>query len=282
MMVAVASLSGCFYPGERGRLLEARVDKLTAENEALAAKVTKSEASVGEALPKIDQKIGEVTAALESLDNASRRSSADVGVQVQKLVDDVAKLRGEVETYVYKIDELETGLKKLQEETGQKLTALEGSSAAKEAEAKRKAEELKRPADKGDFLALANEKAKAGELALARQLYLEWLKKWPKDALGAEAHLGLGDTYAKDDRCREALYEYQRVIEDHSKSKLVPDAFVRSSDCFAALKMNAEAKLALEEVVKSYPKSDAAKTAKQKLAELEKKKPAPAKKKGAK
>ncbi len=30
-----------------------------------------------------------------------------------------------------------------------------------------------------EFLALAQEKAKAGDVTLARQLYSEFLKKWP-------------------------------------------------------------------------------------------------------
>jgi tol-pal system protein YbgF len=277
--VAVLSLSGCFYPAERGQMLEARVEKLTAENEALTARLGQSEESVKATLPKIDQKIAEVTAALESLDKASRRSSADIGVQVQTMVDDVARLRGEVETYVYKITELEAALKKLSEETEKRLAAAQGESAARAAEERRKAEELKRPTDKKEFLALADAKAKAGDLAVARQLYYEFMKKWPKDDLVANARFGLGEAYAKDDRCREALAEYGKVFENHPKSSVAPDALVRASDCFREVKMPAESRAALEEVVKSYPKSSAAKTAKQKLAELDKAK-APAKKKG--
>lgn len=278
-VVAVLPLAGCFYPAERGRLLEARVDKLTAENEALSAQLKQTDERVQATLPQIDQKIAEVTAALESLDKASRRTGADIAVQVQKTLEDVAKLRGDLETYQYRITELEGTLKKVQDDLEVRLAKLQGDAAAREAEAKQRAEELKRPTDKKEFLALANSKAKAGEPVLARQLYVEFLKKWPKDALVPEAHFGLGETYFNEDRCREALFEYGKVIQEHPKAKIVPDAYLRSSECFAQLKMNAESRLALEEVVKSYPKSAAAKTAKQKLAELDKKK-APARKRG--
>ena len=47
-------------------------------------------------------------------------------------------------------------------------------------------------------------------------------------------------------------------------------AYLRSSECFKKLKLTTEAKLALDELVKQHPKSDAAKTAKTKLAELSK------------
>ncbi|MGZ3461222.1 MAG: tetratricopeptide repeat protein, partial [Archangium sp.] len=221
-------------------------------------------------LPRIDEKIAEVSKALQSLDTASRRTGADIGVQLQKTVDDLAQLRGQVETYLYKINELETALAKTNEDTQKKLTELQGEEAVKEAEARKKAEELKRPTDKKEFLALAQDKAKGGDVALARQLYSEFLKKWPKDPLAAEAHYGLGETYFSEDKCREALPEYGKLLQDYPKAESTPNAYLRSSECFKKLKMQDESRLALEELVKGYPKTEAAKTAKARLAELDK------------
>ena len=156
------------------------------------------------------------------------------------------------------------------QETEKRLQALKGDEALKEAEARKKAEELKRPTDKKEFLALAQGKAKGGDVAVARQLYSEFLKKWPKDSLAAEAHFGLGETYFAEDKCREALYEYGKLLQEHPKADSTPEAYLRSSDCFKKLKMQEESRLALEELVKGYPKSEAAKTAKARLAELDK------------
>jgi TolA-binding protein len=205
-----------------------------------------------------------------SSNKASRQSGADIGIRLSKTIEDVAMLRGQVETYLYKINELETALAKTLTEVDAKVVALQGSEAVKAAEAKRKAQELERPTDKKEFLSLAKEKAKAGELVVARQLYQEFLKKWSKDALVSEAHYGLGETYFNEERCREALYEYGRIIQEHGKSSAAAPAYLRSSDCFAKLKMKNESRLALEELVKAYPKSDAAKTAKTRLAALDK------------
>lgn len=270
---------GCFYPADRGKALEARVDRLSADNATLQEDLKRAKEEQAAQLPKIDQKLAEVSQTLEQLDKASRRSDADIGVQVQKTVEDVAQLRGQVETYLYKINDLEQQLKTVQDNTDAKLTQMKGEQAVKDAEAKKQAEAMQRPADKNEFLKLADEKSKAKDYALARQLYNEWLKKWPKDALAGEAHYGLGVTYAEDAKCREALFEFRKVIEEFQKTKSAADAYLRSATCFAELKMGPESRLALEEVVKSYPKSDAAKTAKAKLAELDKKKPAPAGKK---
>jgi tol-pal system protein YbgF len=221
-------------------------------------------------LPRIDEKIAQVSQALDSLDTASRRSGADIGIQLQKTVEDLAQLRGQVETYVYKIGELEAALARTNEDTDKRLLELKGEAALREAEARKKAEELKRPTDKKEFLALAQGKAKGGDAALARQLYNEFIKKWPKDPLVADAHFGLGEGYLAEDKCREALFEYGKLLQEYPKSESTPNAYLRSSECFKKLKMQEESRLALEELVKGYPKSDAAKTAKSRLAELDK------------
>ncbi|EPX62511.1 TPR repeat containing exported protein / putative periplasmic protein [Cystobacter fuscus DSM 2262] len=270
-------LSGCFYPAARGRALETRLDQLDASQVQIQAELKRTREQLDATLPLIDEKIAQVSKALEGLDKASRRSGADIGIQLQKTVEDLAQLRGQVETYVYKIGELEAALARTTEDTDKRLLELKGEQALKEAEARKKAEELKRPTDKKEFLALAQDKAKAGDVVLARQLYGEFLKKWPKDALVAEAHFGLGESYFAEDKCREALFEYGKLLQEHPKAASTPEAYLRSSECFQKLKMQDEARLALEELVKGYPKTDAAKTAKTRLAELDK-----AKKKGSK
>jgi tol-pal system protein YbgF len=278
-------LAGCFYPADRGRALESKVDKLTAQNDDLQAQLKDNQTKLAATVPKIDEKIQEVAKAMESLDKASHRSDADIGIQLQKAVEDLANLRGQVETYLYKINELEAALKTAREDTDKRLTELKGEEAVKAAEVKKKAEELKRPEDPKGFLQLAEEKVKAGEQSLARQLYYDFIKKWPKDDLIGEAHYGVGETYFNEEKCREALFEYGKVIQEHGKTRSAPTAYLRSADCFKKLKMNDESRLALEEVGKQYPKSDAAKTAKVKLAELDKAKkpaPSPAPKKGPK
>ncbi len=272
--LGLALLPGCFYPSDRGRALESKVDKLTADNEQLSTQLREAQDKLTTTMPKIDGKIAEVSRAMESLDKAARRSGADIGVQMEKTVQDVAVLRGLLETYQFKLTELEAGLKKLSEETDK----LRGADAL----AKKRLEESQCPPEKADCLKLAAEKATAGDVVLARGLYAQFLKKWSKDKddTVAEAHYGLGDTFFSEDKCREALYEYGKVIEEFSKSKVAAGAYLRSSDCFRKLNMLDEARIALEELLKGFPKSEAAKSAKGKLLELEKaKKAAPAPKK---
>lgn len=260
VLLLALTAAGCFYPADRGRLVEVRLDKIDNTTARLEQQLKESEAKGAETVTKVQ-------VALESLDKAAHRSDADLGIQLQKTVEDVAALRGLVETYQYKVAELEAALKLAKEELSKKAT---DADAAKAVEAKKKADELKRPDDPKEFLKLAEGKNKDGEVVLARQLYNEYLKKWPRDEGVGDAHYALGETFLVEDRCREALYEYGKVISDFAKSKAAPNAYLRSGECFKKLKMNTESKLAFDELIKQFPKSDAAKTAKTRLAELAK------------
>lgn len=263
--------SGCFFPADRGRLLESRVERLVGDSADLQRELQETRAKLQATLPRIDEKIAEVSRALESLDRASRRSGADIGVQLQKHLEDMARLRGQMEESLHRIGQLESSLQKLTEDTDRRMVELQGEQAKALAEAKKRAEELKRPADKKELLAMAEAKRAQKDLALARQLYAELLKKWPKDELAASAHFGLGETFLVEDRCREALYEYGKVVQEFPKAEVAPAALLRSADCFGKLGRPGDSRLALEELVKSYPKAEAAKAAKAKLAALDKK-----------
>jgi len=242
------SLAGCFYSSEAGKTLETRVDKLDkdlrADQKAQAEKLDHQ-------LPRIDQKIAEVTKALDSLDQASRRSGADTSVQLQKVIEDLAQLRGQVEAYTHNLDALQD-----------RAAAVDKKAAP--------ADDVPRPTDKKEFFALAQSKAKSGDIQTARALYLDFIRKWPKDDLAGDAHFALAESYYGQDNCPEALPEYGQLIKSFGKSKSVPLAYVRSGDCFARLKNPEAARLAYEQVVKDYPKSSEAKLAQKGLSGLKK------------
>jgi tol-pal system protein YbgF len=253
-------LAGCYSP-ERGQQLELRVDKLSTDNQALHAELKALGEKLSESLPRVDQKVAEVTKALEGLDSAARRSDADIGVQLQKVVEDLASLRGQVDAYSHQLDQLQS-----------QVTTLSGGAGAKPAPAP--AADIPRPADKKEFFALALAKQKAGEVAVARQLYLDFTRKYPRDDLAGEAHFQLAESYFTEDKCPEALPEYGQLVKAFPNSKSMPTALLHSADCFQRLKNLDAAQAALDQVIKRYPGTDAAKKAKARLLEL-KKKPAP-------
>ncbi len=249
--LCAVTVSGCFFPADRGRVVENRLDGLAADN-------LKLKSELAETRSKLDEASTQLQTALDQLDRATRTTGANMGVKVDTALQDVAVLRGQLESQQVKMQELESKL------------AAQPTPVAVNTPAEPKKEELKRPDDPKEFLKLADEKAKGGDQDLARKLYTEFMKKFPRDDGVGEAHFALGELFFGEQKCREALYEFGKVIQDFAKTKSAPVSYLRSSECFKQLKMNDESRLALEELVKSFPKSDAAKTAKTKLAELRK------------
>jgi TolA-binding protein len=273
--------SGCFYPADRGKMMEERIDKLEATNRELEEALRRQKDRLEAQIPKLDEKVKEVENALSLLDKAARRTGADMGVQMEQLSQDLNGLRGQVEAYQHRIDELDAQLKALKDAPPKPAVADKGDKSDKGDKAdngepkKKPVEAVEKPADKKAFAELVLEKLDS-EPATGRELASEWIKKFgtAKDAasLAAKVHLALGKSYADQKDHRAALSEYQAVLKDFSKSEQAPEALLQASESFAALKMNEESRLALEELTNTYPKSDAAKTAKQKLEALKKSK----------
>lgn len=271
---AAALMLACIYPADRGKLLEQEVRQLKADRDHQQEELAEQGKRLDAQIPKLDGKVLEVSTALEKLDKAARRTGADIGVQMEQVQSDLARLRGQVEEYLHRIGELETALVAVKDQQDK-------SAAAKATEdPKKKAEPVERPQDKKAFGELALKKLEE-DPAVGRELATEFLKKWPRDPLASKVHLGLGNSWVEKKEWRVALSEYGEIVKGFAKAPEAPEALLRSSECFAALKMSEEARMALEEILNSYPKSDAVAAAKAKLAELKKApkaKPAGAKK----
>ena len=178
------------------------------------------------------------------------------------------RLRGLLEEEAHRLEALEATLAQQKSDTDARFAALKGAGALEEYEAKEKARQLKRPSDKGEFLALAQAQEGKGERAVARELYEEFVKKWPSDPRAADAHFRLGELWYGERRYREAILQYGKVAQDFPRSDKAPDALLRTGESMLALGLKDDAKGLFEEVTKRYPRSTAAQRARARLAEL--------------
>jgi tol-pal system protein YbgF len=226
------------------------------------------------AIKRIDDKVQEVSSTMEGLNKSARKTGADLGVELEAAQKEIARLRGVIEESQAKAGSLEQSFTAYREEMQARLLASENRLA--ELEAGRKPGDAKkpteRPATKEAFLAFAQKKLEAGEYAEARALFWEYQEKWKNDAQTATAQFGIGESYYAEKKYREAGVEFQKVRDQFPKSDKAPDALLKVGLSFAELNLKDEAKLFLEELLRTYPKASAAKTAKEKLAELARKK----------
>lgn len=103
----------------------------------------------------------------------------------------------------------------------------------------------------------------------ARQGFAAFLKKYPTSDEADNARFWIGESYFKEGWFQKAILEYQDVIEKYPNDNKVPSAYLKQGLAFDKLGETANARLVFQELLKRFPNSSEAKTARQKLSQLE-------------
>jgi tol-pal system protein YbgF len=283
-------LPACWVPLEQGQAMEADLVKLKAEIAEQRRELEQSEvrasrerdrlkAEQDSVVRRLDGKVKEVGDALEALNRAARKTGADLGVEVEQAQREISRLRGLVEEAQARSATLEQAVTQLRSETDSRLSSTDEKLRAWE-ESRRAAEaspakgEPPKPAEKAVTKESAYEHAKAtldgGDTGKARALFADFLGRYKDDALAANAQYWIGESHYGEKSYNEAILEFRKVWERWPKSDKAPDAVLKIAYSFLGLGSADNAKLFLDEVVRSYPKSGAAKLAKEKLEEFAK------------
>jgi tol-pal system protein YbgF len=284
--LALGAAAGCFVPIEKGREMEARLQRLEVQSVEQQRALEEQRQAMRD---RVEQKLREVQAKIDELNQASRRSGADLGVTLGRLQDDFAKVRGDLEVSQHRLGELDKAVGALRADTDARFTALKGQGAMDAYDARQKIAALPKPDDKAAVFALAQQQEEKGDKGVAREIYEEYVRRWPSDPRSAEAGFRAGELLYGMKRYRDALLSYGRVAEDFPRSDRAPAAMLGAADSMLRLEMKDDAASVLRQLVDRYPKSDAASKAKARLADLapppprekkapEKKKPDPKRK----
>jgi tol-pal system protein YbgF len=271
--VALALLltaTGCWVPVDKGRQMDARIQRLEAESAATTQQIEEQRTVVRDRIARVDQKIVEVQKKLDELNTTAHRSGADVVANQDRMQESLTRLVGQLEEQQHQLQLSDQRLSQLQSDTEARFAALKGAGALEDYEGRKRAETLKRPSDKAEFFALAMQQEQAGERAVARQLYDEYVKKWPADPRAADAWFRMGEISFGEKRYREAVLAYGKVAQDFPRSDKAPDALFRTGEAMLSLDLRDDAKAIFQDVAKRYPKTTAAKKASARLAEMSK------------
>jgi TolA-binding protein len=272
--------SACWVPLERGQMMEQRLNKLEASTDGLQRRIDEQERVLRDRVAAVDRKIAEAQQKIDELNQAARRSGADLGVSVTRLQDELAKAKGDLEVEQHKLQQLGEQLADLQQTTDTRFAALRGRGALDEADAKQLIDGLPSKDDKAAFLALAQAQEQKGNPGVARAIYDEYLRRFPSDPSAVDAALRSGALAAQQQRWKESFVAYGWVYKNAPRSEKAPDAMLGMAAAMAQLdELRSEAPQMLRDIQAKYPKTAAAAKAKAMLAELTpkrgKKSPAP-------
>lgn len=112
-----------------------------------------------------------------------------------------------------------------------------------------------------------------GKYDLARQEFLEYLKHFPEGEFASNSEFYLGEILFVQKQYRESITQYDKVLENYTKSNKFPDARLKKALALLELGQRASAQRELREVVRRHPGSEAERRASAKLRELSARRP---------
>ena len=266
--LAALPLAACFVPLEKGRQMESRIQRLEVQSVEQQRGLDDQRQIVRDRVEKMDQKIREAQTKIDELNQAAKRSGADLGVTLSRLQDEFARVKGDLEVAQHRLAEIDKAVNSVRSDTDARFTALRGQGAMDAYEARQKIAALKKPDDRAAVYALARDQEEKGEKGIAREVYEEYVRKWPSDPKAADAGYRAGELLFAQGRFRDALLAYGRIAEDFPRSDRAPPAMLGAAESMVRLEMKSDAISVLGQLVERYPKTDAAAKARARLKEL--------------
>src|SRR5262249_9951031 len=179
--------------------------------------------------------------------NAREVRVRDLTARANRTTADVARLNT-------RVGETDESLKRIQAE----LIAKPVAAAVPPPAVERPAREAVRPAQAESAYGAALATYRAHEHGQAALELLDFIGKDPKHPLAANAQYWIGEAYYSQRDYRQALVEFQKVLEYPSANGKVPDALLKMGLCYTSLREPGRASEAWTRVVGEYPSSEAA------------------------
>jgi tol-pal system protein YbgF len=123
------------------------------------------------------------------------------------------------------------------------------------------------PAEKKEFEA-SLAVFRTGDFAAAQNSLLAFLRKYPTSGYASSTLFWLGNAQYATKDYKESIVNFRKLLSIAPQHARAPEAMLAVSNCLVELKDIKAAKKAMEDLVKQYPTSEAAQTAKDRLARL--------------
>jgi len=193
------------------------------------------------------------------LDTKSDKSSAlDLVAQNDNTMQELNKLRGQIEVLQNELSNAQKRQKDFYVDLDTRLRKLE----PREVTVDGKAAQVD-PSEQKNYDA-AMELFKAGDYKAAGTALSDFVRQFPASAYTPNAQYWLGNAFYAQRDCKSAISAQLQVLKNYPDSPKAPDAMLNIASCQTELKDKA-AKKTLQDLIKQYPESSAAVTAKQRL-----------------
>jgi tol-pal system protein YbgF len=194
--------------------------------------------------------------------NQLKRSLLDLNNQLEQMRGDNAKLRGQNEELARAVSEIQRKQKDLQSGVDDRMRKFEpqkvtvdGKEFSAEPDEKRQYDEAMELLRKSDFAGTAN--------ALTA-----FRKRYPASGYNESTLFWLGNAQYGNRQYKDAIGSFRALVGAAPDSAKAPEALLAIANCQAELKDTKSARRTIDELLKAYPKSEAAQAGKERLASL--------------
>lgn len=109
----------------------------------------------------------------------------------------------------------------------------------------------------------------AGNYKESREQFKMFISKYPDSSKTGDAVYWTAETYYRDGDFEESVLEYQKFIDEYPKDDKVPTAYLKQGMALVENGQGQDAELFFQALIDKYPSSDEAKSAKEKLRNLQ-------------
>jgi tol-pal system protein YbgF len=196
-------------------------------------------------------------------DNAQlRRSLLDLSNQIEALRNEMANLRGQNEQLAKGVADIQRTQKDLTQGVDERLRKFEPGKVALDGK-----EFVAEPAEKQEFeAALAT--LRKGDFAAAQTSFVNFMKRYPQSGYQSSSLFWLGNAQYALRNYRDAVTNFRSLVAAEPGHARAPEALLSMANCQVELKDVKSARKTLDDLVKTYPQSEAASVAKERLAKL--------------
>ena len=209
---------------------------------------------------KVDNLRLDVNAKLDT--KSDKTSALDIVNQNEQILQEIAKLRGQLEVIDNELDTAQKRQKDFYADLDARLRKLEPQQVTIEGK-----ETAVDPNEQKSYDA-AMSLFKSGDYKNAAVSLTEFVRRYPQSGYAALAQYWLGNAYYAQRDYKNAIAAQQVVATTYRDSSKAPDAMLNIASSYREMKDKKAAKKALQDLVKQYPDSTAATAAKDQLASL--------------
>ncbi len=193
---------------------------------------------------------------------ALRRSLLELQNQIETLRAETAKLRGLNEQLSRDLADVQRRQKDIAQGVDERLRQFEPVKVTLDGR-----EFLAEPAEKRDYEA-ALAVFRKGDFAGAQPVFLDFLRRYGQGGYASSALFWLGNAQYATRDYKEAMINFRALIAKEPEHLRAPEAVLVIANCQIELKDARGARKTLEDLIKAYPRSEEAVTAKDRLARL--------------